>query len=109
MTTAQASVQLAEFDDPPGAGQMADRLPCYWHDDVDGTRYLIPGCMARVQDPDIGECTCPTLARQIAALKQALSDAQFANTGLQQWHDQVMRAVHDHPDAKAIMLAASQP
>lgn len=108
MGAARTAALPVESTDPPGVGQMADRLPCYWHDDVDGTRYLIPGCMARVQDPDIGECTCPSLAQQIAVLKQALSDAQFANTGLQQWHDQVMRAVHDHPDAKAIMLAASQ-
>lgn len=108
MSAARATARPAESTDPLGAGRMADRLPCYWHDDIDGTRYLIPGCMARIQDPDIGECTCPTLAGRIAKLKQALSDAQFANASLQQWHGQVMQAVHNHPDAKAIMFAASQ-
>lgn len=107
MAAARTAAHPAESTDPPGAGQMADRLPCYWHDDVDGTRYLIPGCMARVQDPDVGDCTCPTLASQIAGLKQALSDAQFANASLQQWHNQVVRAVHNHPDHIAIMHDAA--
>lgn len=70
--------------------------PCYWHEDEDGTRYLIPGCLARVNDPDIDECTCPSLARQLE------------KTGLQGWHDAIVRAVYDHPQGVQIMATAAK-
>lgn len=96
-----------EGADPPGAGAMADRMPCYWHDDIDGTRYLIPGCMARIQDPDIDECTCPRLDRQLAAVREALAELRATHKGLREWTDQIVKAVYAHPDGVQIMRAAT--
>lgn len=82
--------------------------PCYWHEDTDGTRYLIPGCLARINNPDIDECTCPTTDRQLAKLREQLAEARKALKSLRGWHDQVVDAVRAHPDSIQIMRNAAE-
>lgn len=82
--------------------------PCYWHEDTDGTRYLIPGCMARVNDPDIDECTCPSLARQLEKARAEIAAMAKEKASLQGWHDAIVRAVYDHPEGVQIMAAAAK-
>lgn len=40
---------------PPEAEETGPR-PCQWYDDGRGGRFLVPGCMERVIDPDYCEC-----------------------------------------------------
>lgn len=82
--------------------------PCYWHEEGDGTRYLIPGCMARVMNPDLDECTCPSLERQLADAREELDKIRREKAGLQQWHDAIVRAVYDHRDGVQIMAVAAR-
>lgn len=82
--------------------------PCYWHEDADGSRYLIPGCLARINNPDLDECTCPSLDRQLAKAREELATLRRHQDGHQKWHDAIVRAVYDHPDGKQIMHAASK-
>lgn len=80
---------------------------CHWWEDGHGGRYLIPGCMTRINNPDVDECACPSIERQLEKAQKELVDARRALAGLQSWHDAIYRAVHDHRDAVAIMKAAA--
>lgn len=82
--------------------------PCYWHEDTDGTRFLVPGCLTRINTPDIDECTCPTIADQLASAQERIAQLQQKNDGLQAWHDAIVRAVHDHPAGTQIMRNAAR-
>ena len=113
MTTALAALELGRHhgrrrtgtrsphprDGEPVNTRPAAR-PCHWHDEDDeGTgRWLVPGCMTRMHDPDSDPCDCPTTADQLAA----------ALVELETWCDAITRVVHDHPDHRAIMRAAAQ-
>lgn len=81
--------------------------PCFWHEDTDGTRYLIPGCMTRVNNPDVDACDCPTLNEQLDTVRHELATLQRHYAGLQTWHDHIVRAVYDHADGVKIMKAAA--
>jgi hypothetical protein len=83
-------------------------LPCYWHQDADGTRHLIPGCMTRINNPDTDECDCPSTARQLDAARQELATLRRHQAGHQHWHDAIVAAVHAHPDSAQIMHDASK-
>lgn len=82
--------------------------PCYWHEDTDGTRFLVPGCLARINNPDIDECTCATTAQQLATAQAEIAELKRKNEGLQAWHDAIVRAVHDHPAGTQIMRNAAK-
>jgi hypothetical protein len=83
--------------------------PCYWHEEPEGGgRYLIPGCLTRVNNPDVDGCDCPTLNDQLAALREELATLRRHHAGLQNWHDVITAAVHAHPDSVQIMHAASK-
>jgi hypothetical protein len=97
-----------ELADGKTTRPRADSLCCQWHEETDGTRYLIPGCMARINDPDLDECDCPSLERQLAKVLEELAKLRRHKAGLQQWHDAVVRAVYDHRDGIAIMAAAAR-
>lgn len=86
---------------------MGAPMRCTWLEDPDGSRHLIPGCWTRINDPDIDECDCQMLEQELAKARAELEAARRAYRSLQGWHDQVVRAVHDHPDGKKIMYAAS--
>ena len=82
--------------------------PCYWHEDTDGSRFLVPGCLTRINNPDIDECTCSTINAQLEAAQQQIAELTKKVKGLQQWHDAVVAAVYAHTDGIKIMHAASQ-
>ena len=88
---------------------MSAALPCHWHEEPDGTgRWLVPGCMTRINNPDADPCDCPTLAEQLTALRAELKTARRAAASSRSWTDAITRAVHDHPDGTAIMRTAAQ-
>lgn len=91
---------------PPEAEE--GQQPCHWYDDGRGGRFLIPGCMARVINPDIDECSCKTVEDQLEAAQREIAELKRSRDGLQQWHDAVCRAVYDHPDGIQIMSAAAK-
>lgn len=82
-------------------------LPCHWHEDEDGGRYLIPGCMARVTNPDIDQCSCESIEEQLAAAREEIVNLKRSRASLQGWHDRITRAVYDHPDGIQIMKRAA--
>lgn len=45
-----------------------DPVRCHWHRGIDGTTTLIPGCWARVHDPD-ADCLCLVWTQETAAEK----------------------------------------
>ncbi|MGY4931592.1 hypothetical protein ACWD7T_10805 [Streptomyces sp. 900116325] len=81
--------------------------PCHWYDDGHGGRFLIPGCMTRINNPDIDECSCKTVEEQLAAARQEIADLAKKRDGLQTWHDHIVRAVYDHADGVQIMKRAA--
>lgn len=85
----------------------AARLSCHWYEDEHGGRYLIPGCHARVEDPAVEVCHCPTLEQQLEAARRQIAGLKRSLRGRQGWHDAIVRAVHDHPAGIAIMKAAA--
>ncbi|QOV40236.1 hypothetical protein IM697_18620 [Streptomyces ferrugineus] len=91
------------------AGEHAEgrTLVCPWWDDGRGGRYLVPGCHARVENPDIEVCHCLTIEQQLQAAHRQNAAAGRALRGQQAWHDAIVRAVYDHSDGIAIMKAAA--
>jgi hypothetical protein len=90
----------------PPYSQHSGPLPCHWYEDGQGGRWLIPGCMARVNDPDIDECSCKTVEEQLAAARAELARLQRHHDGLQSWNAAIRAAVYAHPDGIEIMRAA---
>ncbi|MER0476836.1 hypothetical protein ABR737_00435 [Streptomyces sp. Edi2] len=82
--------------------------PCYWVEETDGSRWMVPGCLARALDPDAGSCTCLPLHEQLEAMRAELAAAHGAYAGLRHWHDQVLAAVHGHVDGRRIMREAAR-
>lgn len=80
---------------------------CQWYDDGEGGRFLIPGCLARANNPDIGQCTCSSLEQQLADARRQLDEIARSRASLQAWHDQIVRAVYAHPSGTQIMKTAA--
>lgn len=87
----------------------AQRRPttCHWWEDEYGGRYLIPGCYARVENPDLEACHCPSLEQQLEAARREIAALEGKRDALQTWHDHIVRAVYDHPDGNKIMKIAA--
>lgn len=83
-------------------------LACYWVQERDGTRWLVPGCVSRLHDPDAAACTCPTLGQQLAKARDERDQAQRSHSALRAWTDDIIAAVHAHPDGKKIMKDAAE-
>jgi hypothetical protein len=81
--------------------------PCHWYDDGHGGRFLIPGCMTRVINPDVEQCSCKTIEEQLADAREQIIKLKHARDSLQTWHDHITRAVYDHPDGVKIMKRAA--
>lgn len=81
--------------------------PCHWYDDGHGGRFLIPGCMTRVINPDVDVCSCKTIEEQLADARDEIAKLKQHRDSLQKWHDHICRAVYDHPDGVKIMKAAA--
>lgn len=90
-----------------GKPKQGRTLVCHWWDDGHGGRYLIPGCHARLENPDLEVCHCPTVEQQLEAARRQIAAAGRSLRGLQAWHDAIVRAVHDHPAGIEIMKAAA--
>lgn len=82
-------------------------LPCHWFEDEHGGRFLIPGCWARVEDPDIDTCGCVMLDAQLTAARADVEALRAELASARAWHDQVVVAVHAHHDGKQIMRSAA--
>ena len=81
---------------------------CHWYEAPDGGRWMVPGCMTRIHDPDADPCDCPTLAEQLGAARAELQAARREIASVRAWNDAITRAVHDHRDGIAIMRAAAR-
>ncbi|WP_019061492.1 hypothetical protein [Streptomyces prunicolor] len=81
---------------------------CYWVEEEGGTRWLVPGCMSRMHDPDIERCDCPVLAEELSAVRRARDTARRDYRGLRWWTDSILAAVHARPDGIAIMKSAAE-
>lgn len=86
--------------------QLKDQ-PCHWYEDEHGGRYFIPGCMARVTNPDIDQCSCKTIEERLADAHKEIISLKRSRASLQNWHDHITRAVYDHPDGIQIMKSAA--
>ncbi|MFM9812802.1 hypothetical protein ACKI16_30345 [Streptomyces scabiei] len=83
-------------------------LACCWVHEPDGTRWLVPGCVARLHDADADACTCPTLAQQLVQAQSERDQAKRAHSGLRAWTDAIIAAVIAHPDHRKIMKDAAE-
>ncbi|WP_331764872.1 hypothetical protein [Streptomyces sp. NBC_01238] len=90
---------------PPEAEE--GQQPCHWYDDGRGGRFLIPGCMTRIHNPDVDECSCKTIEEQLAEARAEIASLKKSRNGLQAWHDHIVRAVYDHADGVQIMKRAA--
>ena len=102
--TAQQTA-LGDRDAP--ATTTPDTVPagCYWWTDPAGDLCLLPGCMARTQDPE-AECACETLGSRLARTERQLRDAQAAQRYADVWWQALRAAVDAHPGAAAIVADA---
>ncbi|MER0443215.1 hypothetical protein ABR738_01245 [Streptomyces sp. Edi4] len=82
--------------------------PCHWHEDPDGGRFLVPGCMTRVHESDIDTCDCPTVSAQLADAQQQLEEARERHEGLREWCDRIVQVVEAHPDGRKIIQSAAR-
>lgn len=93
----------------PGApvATTPDTVPagCYWWTDPDGDLCLLPGCMARVQDPE-AECTCDKLGARYGRLQQQVRDQRERQRYADAWWHALREAVNAHPDGPAIIADA---
>lgn len=96
--------QAAFGDRNAPASTKPDTVPagCYWWTDPDGGLCLMPGCMARIQDPD-AECLCDKLASRLARSEKRMQEMrereQYANT----WWAALRAAVDAHPGSAEIL------
>ncbi|MFJ6215046.1 hypothetical protein ACIQGZ_17175 [Streptomyces sp. NPDC092296] len=84
-----------------------DTIPasCYWWTDPDGGLCLLPGCMARVQDPD-AECTCDSLAARLAKTQEQLREMEEQQRYAEVWWFALREAVGASPCAAEILADA---
>jgi hypothetical protein len=103
MTTTQTALGDRETPLPT----TPDTIPagCYWWTDPDGDPNLMPGCMARVQDPD-AECTCDKLGSRLRRAEEKLRARRNAETYASAWWDALTEAVRAHPAAAEILADA---
>lgn len=91
----------------PDTPAAPDTIPagCYWWTDPNGALCLLPGCMARVQDPD-AECTCDTLGARLAKRERSLHALRAQQAHADTWWRALRAAVEAHPDRAAILADA---
>ncbi|GAA1110929.1 hypothetical protein [Streptomyces javensis] len=103
MTTTQSALG----DRAAPVAVTPDTVPagCYWWTDPDGDLCLMPGCMARVQDPE-AECTCDKLGARLARAEEKLRTKEAAEQYAGTWWDALTEAVRAHPNANQILADA---
>lgn len=99
--------QCALGDRDAPAAVTPDTIPagCYWWTDPDGDLCLMPGCMARVQDPE-AECTCDKLGARLARVEEKLRDREAADRYAHTWWGALTEAVRAHAEANQILADA---
>lgn len=85
----------------------AEQLPqgCCWWTDPDGALCLLPGCLARINDPDAA-CTCRTLASRLARAEERLAEATERERYASTWWDALRAAVDAHAARDEILSDA---
>lgn len=99
--------QIALGDREAPTSTTPDSIPagCYWWTDPDGALCLLPGCMARIQDPD-AECTCSTLAARLARTERRLRETREREQYASTWWTALREAVKARPDRADILADA---
>ncbi|MCX4468440.1 hypothetical protein OG980_30445 [Streptomyces albidoflavus] len=54
----------------PDSARSAPPLACFWLQEPDGSRWLVPGCMDRMHDAGIDACTCHHLDYRLAVAER---------------------------------------
>ncbi|MEU3399430.1 hypothetical protein [Streptomyces filamentosus] len=103
MTPTQSA--LGDHDTPMAVTPDTVPAGCYWWTDPDGSLCLMPGCMARVQNPD-AECTCDKLGARLARAEKKLHERTAAERYARTWWDALTEAVRAHPAANEILSDA---
>lgn len=103
MTAVQGA--LGDRDTPLAVDSSGVPSSCYWFTDPDGALCLMPGCMARVQDPE-AECTCAKDGARLRRTEQKLKELRERERYAATWWDALSEAVRDHPDAARILADA---
>ncbi|MGW0673421.1 hypothetical protein [Streptomyces sp. NPDC002746] len=85
----------------------AQQVPqsCYWWTDPDGALCLLPGCLARINDPDAA-CTCRTLASRLTRAEERLAEAAERERYASTWWAALRAAVDAHPARDEILSNA---
>lgn len=101
--------QTALGDQGAPASSTPDTVPagCYWWTDPDGALCLLPGCWARVTDPD-AECTCDKLGARLARAEQQLREAQEQQRYADRWYAALAEALDAHPAGRQIRADAQR-
>lgn len=102
-----AAQQTALGDQDTPATTTPDTIPagCYWWTDLDGALCLLPGCMARVQDP-AAECTCDKLGARLSRVERQLREERERQRYADVWWSALRAAVDAHPDGPALVADA---
>lgn len=96
---------LDEGTTPPPPGTIPDG--CYWWPDPDGNLCLLPGCMARAQDPD-ADCTCDTLDSRLTAATEELHELREQQRHATRWAASILEALEAHPAGREIRADAQR-
>lgn len=99
--------QIALGDREAPVSTTPDSVPsgCCWYTDPDGDLCLLPGCMARIQDPE-AECTCETLAARLARSERRLQEIREKERYAGVWWTALREAVDARPDQAEILADA---
>lgn len=102
-----ATVQTALGDRDAPASTTPDTVPagCYWWTDPDGALCLMPGCMARIQDPE-AECLCDKLASRLARVERRLQEMREQERYARTWWTALREAVEARSDRAEILADA---
>ncbi|MFF4409749.1 hypothetical protein [Streptomyces sp. NPDC001404] len=102
MTVKGQQTALGDRDAP--IPTTPDIIPagCYWWTDPNGDLCLMPGCWARVHEPD-AECICDKLGQRLRALEEKLRHQELRERSAATWWAALREAVGAHPDAAAIL------
>jgi hypothetical protein len=112
VTTAEFLHRLNRTDSTSEAPPVltGGRLVCHWYEPSGdpGARMLIPGCMARVDDPDRCDCPPPAPAPEVIHLHLRLAASYAAHRELRSELSALARAVAEHPDNRKIFTRSDQ-
>lgn len=92
MTAVQGA--LGDRDAPLAVDSSGVPSSCYWFTDPDDALCLMPGCMARVQDPE-AECTCAKDSARLRSAEVLAVKKLFVPLQVRWWN--IVDALHRDP------------